>query len=261
MASPGVRGSALLAIAAAAGLVISLVLIYVVERRAAVVTVPVVVTTQALPKGTLLEAEMVKVVPWPAHLKTFEAPSSTQGVLGRLTRIDLGLGEPLLDSKLRRRGERGDLNDQLGVGERALSVRVNDIVGVPVESVLGHYVDLLLTLPEAQAAASGLPIVERVRVLAVSDTGSPERPQPIRVLTLAVSPEQAAAIERARSNGTLTALLRSQRDSATPSSIPVTAGATQDAPSPRPATGGRHGGTNGTAAPVELIFGTDTVRQ
>lgn len=212
MALPRARGAALLAIAALVGLLVSLVLIYTVERRAAVTTVPVLVVTKSVAKGTALEASMVEVVQWPAHLKNFDALKTPEKAVGRLARIDLYAGEPLLEPKLRPRGERGDLNDQLGVGERALSVRVNDIVGVPVESILGQTVDLLLTQPAGETAASSLPVAERVRVLAVNDTGSADRPQPIRMLTLAVTPEQAAAIERARSKGALTTLVRNPRD-------------------------------------------------
>ena len=122
MALPRVRGAALLAIAALVGLIVSLVLIYTVERLAAVTTVPVLVVTKSVAKGTTLQANMVEVVQWPAHLKSLEALKAPEAALGRLTRVDLYDGEPLLDGKLRRRGERGDLNDQLGVGERALSV-------------------------------------------------------------------------------------------------------------------------------------------
>ncbi|NDE01001.1 MAG: Flp pilus assembly protein CpaB [Gammaproteobacteria bacterium] len=214
MAFPRVRREALLAIAALAGLLISLVLIYTVERRAAVTTVPVLVVTKSVAKGTTLEASMVEVKQWPAH--------------GRLARIDLFAGEPLLNAKLRQRGERGDLNDQLGVGERALSIRVNDIVGVPVDSILGQHVDLLLTQRVGDAAASSLPVAERVRVLAVNNTGSADRPQPIRMLTLAVTPAQATAIEESRSTGTLTALVRNPRDrrmTTAPAAAPSTSSA------------------------------------
>ena len=53
MALPRVRREALLAIAALAGLIVSLVLIYTVERRAAVTTVPVLVVTKSVVKGTV----------------------------------------------------------------------------------------------------------------------------------------------------------------------------------------------------------------
>ena len=228
MAFPRVRREALLAIAALAGLLISLVLIYTVERRAAVTTVPVLVVTKSVAKGTTLGASMVEVKQWPAHLKDFDALQTPAAAVGRLARIDLFAGEPLLNAKLRQRGERGDLNDQLGVGERALSVRVNDIVGVPLDSILGQYVDLLLTQRVGDSAASSRAIAESVRVLSVNSTGSADRPQPIRMLTLAVTPAQATAIEESRSTGTLTALVRNPRDrrmTTAPAAAPSTSSA------------------------------------
>lgn len=252
MPLPRVRGAALLAIAALVGLLVSLVLIYTVERRAAVTTVPVLVVTKSVAKGTTLEAGMLEVVQWPAHLKGFQALKAPETAVGRLARVDLYAGEPLLDAKLRQRGERGDLNDQLGVGERALSVRVNDILGIPVEDILGQTVDLLLTRRTGDAAASSLSVAERVRVLAVNNTGSADRPQPIRMLTLAVTPEQATAIERARSEGTLTVLVRNPRDEKL--SPPVVAPSrveTAPVSSPRPIAI--------QEAPVELIVGSETV--
>jgi pilus assembly protein CpaB len=255
MALPRVRGAALLAIAALVGLLVSLVLIYTVERRAAVTTVPVLVATKSVAKGTVLEVGMVEVVQWPAHLKGFNALKTPDKAVGRLARIDLYAGEPLLDAKLRQRGERGDLNDQLGVGERALSVRVNDIVGVPVESILGQTVDLLLTQTGGEAGASSVPVAERVRVLAVNDTGSANRPQPIRMLTLAVTPEQAAAIERARSKGALTVLVRNPRD------LQLSARAMTPLPpqesAPAPAAPNRSRAAQEPA--VELIVGSEKV--
>jgi pilus assembly protein CpaB len=172
----------------------------------------VLVVTKSVVKGTPVEASMVEVKQWPAHLEDFDALQTPATAVGRLARVDLFAGEPLLNAKLRPRGERGDLNDQLGVGERALSVRVNDIVGVPVDSILGQYVDLLLTQRVGDSAASSRAIAESVRVLSVNSTGSADRPQPIRMLTLAVTPAQATAIEESRSTGTLTALVRNSRD-------------------------------------------------
>ena len=212
MAFPRVRGAALLAISALVGLVVTLAVFYVVERRAAVSTVPVLVAARPIAKGATLEPAMVRLVEWPAHLKGFEAETSVSAVSGRLARVDLYAGEPVLSGKLRQRGERGDLNDQLAAGERAMSVRVNDIVGVPAANFVDHHVDLLLTSPGTDATGHSQLVAERVRVLAVNDTGTTERPQPIRTLTVAVALEQAKAIDDARNLGTLTALLRNPRD-------------------------------------------------
>ncbi len=212
MAFPRFRGAAMLAISALVGFVVSLVFFYAAERRAAVRTVPVVVAAKPISKGTALEPAMLRVVDWPSHLRTFDAASTVPAAAGRLARADFVAGEPILEAKLRRRGERGDLDDLLAKGERAMSVKVNDIIGVPAENFIDHHVDLLLTERAAEGGAGSQLVAERVRVLAVNDTGTADRPQPIRTLTLAVALNQAQAIDDARNLGTLTALLRNPRD-------------------------------------------------
>ena len=109
MAFPRFRGAAMLAISALVGFVVSLVFFYAAERRAAVRTVPVVVAAKPISKGAALEPAMLRVVDWPSHLRTFDAASTVQAAAGRLARADFVTGEPILEAKLRRRGERGAL--------------------------------------------------------------------------------------------------------------------------------------------------------
>lgn len=143
--------------------------------------------TKSVGKGTPLDASMFELKPWPSHLMDFDAIQNEKEAIGRLPKMDLVAGEPLLSAKLRQRGERGDLEDQLGQGEAALTVRVTDIVGVPVSSILGLYVDLVLTRRDGAESLLSLPIVDGIRVLAVNDVGTADRPVPIKMLTLAVT--------------------------------------------------------------------------
>lgn len=66
-----VRRYTILAISALIGLLIALGLLYLVNRAAAVDTVPVVVATRAITTGTTLDESMLTVQQWPAHLKPF----------------------------------------------------------------------------------------------------------------------------------------------------------------------------------------------
>ena len=256
----------MLAISALVGLAVSLALFYVVERQAAITTTPVVVAAAPIRKGAPLEPQMLRVVEWPVHLKPFSAESSVQAIVGRLVRHDLVAGEPVLEAKLRDRGERGDLDDLLAGGERAMSVRVSDIVGVPADSLLDQHVDLLLTGRPGDSPLGSQVVAERVRVLAVNDTGSAERPQPIRTLTLAVALAQAKAIDEARNAGVLTALLRNPRDSGTrveaggsgPAAPPgpQAARAAEAAVRKPPLSGRRTPPAEGDSDDVEILLGT-----
>lgn len=206
------RHPAFLAIAAAGGLLLSLVLLFWVNRIAAVQTVPVAVVTQDVPAGVPLSATMIKIVDWPDHLKEFDAIATAKEGVGRVTREALFTGEPVLSAKLWAPGEQGTIEQRLQTGERALSVDVNEMVGVDPETLPGNYVDLIATPKGDATSCSTAPVAERLRVLAVDREADLQRSRGIRQLTLAVTPEQARAIDFERTKGSLTALLRNAAD-------------------------------------------------
>lgn len=205
----------MLAIAALVGLIVSLSLLFIVQRAAAVATERVLVAKQDIAAGDAITHEMIELVEWPAHLKDFSALSQIDAAVGRITRTPIVAGEPILPSKLWREGESGTLEDRLTVGERALSVRVNEMIGVDADSLIGKHIDLIVTRRQGDTSSLTLPVAERLRVLAVNRSSDARRPQPVQTLTLGVTVDQAKAIETARADGTLTALLRSARDLAT----------------------------------------------
>lgn len=207
-----VRRHTVLAISALIGLLIALGLLYVVNRAAAVDTVPVVVATRAITTGTTLDESMLTVQQWPAHLKPFVAASNIDSVIGQLTREDLESGEPLLPGKLFLAGESGSLSDRLTRGERGLSIVVNEMVGVDPKTLVGSFVDVLVTIRQENDVTISRPVAERLRVLAVNQSLDPRKPQPVKQLTLGVTLEQATAIEAARLQGDLSALLRNRGD-------------------------------------------------
>lgn len=225
-----VRRHTVLAVSAVIGLVVGLSLLYAVRRASAVNTLPVVTAIEPISAGTTLDASMLSVQPWPAHLKPFVAASSIDDVIGKVTREDLVTGEPVLPGKLFRAGESGSLSDRLTRGERGLSIAVNEMVGVDAKALVGAFVDVLVTLRQDDGSAVSRPVAERLRVLAVNQSADPRRPQAVKQLTVGVSLEQATAIEAARLQGPLSALLRHAQDldqrprpSVTPAPIATTA--------------------------------------
>ena len=140
-----VRRYTILAISALIGLLIALGLLYLVNRAAAVDTVPVVVATRAITTGTTLDESMLTVQQWPAHLKPFVAASNIDSVIGQLTREDLESGEPLLPGKLFLAGESGSLSDRLTRGDRGLSIVVNEMVGVDPKTLVVTELEIFVT--------------------------------------------------------------------------------------------------------------------
>lgn len=246
-----VRHPASLAAAALVGLLVSLALLFIVSRSAAVKTTPVLVAAQDVPAGVALTKEMLKVVDWPAHLKGFSAIASPKEAVGRVTHVALISGEPVMSAKLWAAGERGYIEDRLVSGERALSVSVNEMIGIDPATLPGNFIDLIITPRGEAATAASSPVAERLRVLAVNRSADPARPQPIRQLTLAVTPEQARSIESARAQGTLTALLRNAQD--------VLCTAPSVAQFPENTRPQAKSATRAAQRPIEIILGAEKV--
>jgi pilus assembly protein CpaB len=185
-----------------------------VHQKSKMDLVTVVVATQDIQAGTKLTAEMLKKTEWPKSA-IFKDPISTfDEIVDRVVNITVLQGEPLLKSKLAPPGEKGGLSAQLQNGKRAVAVKVNEIVGVAGFALPGNFVDVMVNTQDAQNNLVSKIVLERIQVLAVAqDLSSTEyKPKVVNAVTLEVTPGQAEAIDLARSIGTLSLVLRNQRD-------------------------------------------------
>jgi pilus assembly protein CpaB len=123
----------------------------------------------------------------------------------------------VLESKLAPVGTKGGLSAVIDKGDRAITVRVNDVVGVAGFALPGNYVDVIVNTQEPgkgeQASISKI-VLEKILVLAVAQQVSRDDTQPkvVNAVTLQVSPDQAEKLDLARSVGTLSLVLRNQVD-------------------------------------------------
>ena len=184
------------------------------KQQAAIDVVTVVVATQDIPAGTKLTPAMVKKTEWPKAAVFKDPLSSLEETVDRVVNITVLQGEPLLKSKLAPLGEKGGLSAQLQNGKRAVAVKVNEIVGVAGFALPGNFVDVMVNTQDGQSNLISKIVLERIQVLAVAqDLSSTEyKPKVVNAVTLEVTPAQAEAIDLARSIGTLSLVLRNQRD-------------------------------------------------
>jgi pilus assembly protein CpaB len=186
----------------------------------------VVVAANDINLGQRLTPEFVKLVDWPAGSIPAGAFTDPQKLDGRVLKTSAQRGEPLLDSKLAPIGTLGGLSAVIGEGKRAITVRVNDVIGVAGFALPGNYVDIIVNT-QKDATASTTPgeaqdrniskiVLEKILVLAVAQEVSRDdtKPRVVNAVTLEVSPEQAEKIDLARSVGTLSLVLRNQVDNA-----------------------------------------------
>ena len=130
-----------------------------------------------------------------------------------------------------RRGTRGGFSAVAAGGKRAITVRVNDVIGVAGFALPGNYVDILVnTTDDTRGGKSNTDqtisktVLERILVLAVAQEAARDetKPRVVNAVTLEVTPEQAEKIDLARSVGSLSLVLRNQVDSAPTETIGIT---------------------------------------
>ncbi len=184
---------------------------------ATVVTVPVVVAGVDVPVGSFLVDRQVSSVDWPKRYVPDGAFSDEKQLDKRVTRRPLAAGEVILESSLLPQGSEAGLVSVISDAKRAVSVKVDSVIGVAGFVTPGSHVDVLATLRRIDT--NGLPyskvILQDVRVLAVDQrmekTGDGE-PEVVSVVTLEVEPKTAEKLIYSAHEGRLQLALRNPGD-------------------------------------------------
>ncbi|MEN9315873.1 MAG: hypothetical protein RIS35_2266 [Pseudomonadota bacterium] len=175
----------------------------------------VVVVAADVNIGQPLTANLLDRVSWSAPTLPKGAFTDPKQLEGRVVIVDLGRGEPVLESKLAPIGAKGGLSAVIPEGKRAISVRVNEVVGVAGFTLPGNYVDVMINMDDdARQQRVSKIVLERIMVLAVAQQANRDdtAPKVVNAVTLAVTPEEAEKIDLARSVGNLSLVLRNQVD-------------------------------------------------
>lgn len=194
----------------------------------------IVVASGDISRGQRISPDMLRLVEWPAATVPKDAFTDTLKLGERVLKANVLKGEPLTEAKLAPAGTLGGLSALISEGKRAITVRVNDVIGVAGFALPGNYVDVIVHTERdpdehAKTGRNGLHIskivLERILVLAVAqEVGRDEtKPKVVNAVTLEVTPEQAEALDLARGVGSLSLALRNQVDPGSPQ----TAGATK----------------------------------
>lgn len=184
------------------------------EQQATANTFQVIVVERDLTMGTRLQPDMLQTLDWPKAAAIQGPLTALDQAVGRVIRTPMLRGEPLLHSKLAPIGEKGGLSSVLAPGQRAVTVKVNEIMGVAGFALPGNYVDVMVNTADSKDQPVSKIVIERIQVLAVAqDVSTNEsKPRVVNAVTLQVSPQQAEQIDLARSVGSLSLVLRSHSD-------------------------------------------------
>jgi pilus assembly protein CpaB len=120
-----------------------------IPARAAEARQSVVVATRPMIIGTQLTTKDVKVIEWPADSPIAGAIPDVQTVISRGLLTAVLANEPITSNKLAAANVGGGLSPAIPQGMRAMSVRVNDVIGVAGFVVPGTRVDVVVTIRRA----------------------------------------------------------------------------------------------------------------
>lgn len=175
----------------------------------------VLVATRDLELGQAITPAMLQVIAWPSGTLPTGSFSDPKKLEGRVVRSSVFKGEPILTPKLAPEGTKAGLDSVIKDGRRAITVKVNEVVGVAGFLAPGSYVDLLVNIKDDRENPMSKIVLERIMVLAVaqeSNRGDETKPKVVNAVTLEVTPVEAEKIDLARNIGTLSLMLRNQVD-------------------------------------------------
>jgi len=216
-----------LAFAVFAGLMLSIFVYH--EFRLASAPAPVVVMKQIvvaagpLPLGTRLTSKDLRVIPWPSSAPLANMFTREQDCENRALITSVAENEPILETKLAPVAAGAGLSATIPEGMRALSIAVNEVVAVAGFVTPGAMVDVITTGATANSGNITRTVLENVRVLAANQRIESQNGKPagVTVITLLVTPADAATLVMASSSGKIQLALRNTIDSQTMDVPPV----------------------------------------
>lgn len=187
----------------------------------------IVVAKVDIQPGTKVIAEQLTTVQYAPEAMpngTFESPDK---LIGRVTVVQINAREPITDFKLAPEGSAGGLSAVLPEGYRAMTVKVDDVVGVSGFLLPGALVDVVVVINPAEMNGQQNPIskivLQNIKVLAngqnIDRPKSDREAESVKAVTLQVTPEQAEKLALASTEGKLQLVMRNtvdQGDEVTP---------------------------------------------
>jgi pilus assembly protein CpaB len=242
---------------------------YVQGIPAKTVSVPtkkVVVAGVDLNVGDEISQDNVRLVDWPANAAPANVISDPNEVIGRGLVLPMVQNEPFLELKMAPKDAGAGLPPAIPPGLRAVSVKVNEVIGVAGYVLPGTYVDVVATVSPTMNATdmTSKVILTNVQVLAAGtkidrDTDK-NQPVPVTVVTMLVDPEQAERLTLASTEGKIQLALRNPLDKATPATRGVKPSALLGSPASTPRATARPGTVRAAAAVPTNQFTVEVIR-
>jgi|SRR5438477_730202 len=180
----------------------------------------VVVAANDLDVGAELTKDDLRIIDWPANAVPAGAFDDPKNVIGRGIVLPVIQNEPILPLKLAGSEAGGGLPPAIPPGLRAVSVRVNEVIGVAGYVLPGTRVDVVATVSPTgnNNDMTSKVVLTNVQVLAAGTKIDREtdknKPMPVSVVTLLVDPEESERLTLASTEGKIQLALRNPLDKA-----------------------------------------------
>ncbi|QDP02067.1 Flp pilus assembly protein CpaB [Thalassotalea sp. PS06] len=178
------------------------------ENQVAVVTVNV-----ELPTGTMLEDKYLSMRVIPKNMVPKGALTDKKQIKDMLVKQTLYAGDIVREQRLVKKGEGSSLASLIGKNKRAITLRVNDVVGVAGFLLPGNKVDVLNTFGQGGRPTTQV-VLSNVKILAIDQRASNDenKPQVVRAVTLELGLEQAETLLNSKKRGSIQLALRNPND-------------------------------------------------
>ncbi|MGF1842860.1 Flp pilus assembly protein CpaB [Vibrio clamense] len=175
---------------------------------------PVIIAAQEIPAGTVIEDQHLTTKlleeDWRSEYQYTEATE----LLGQVAATSIYSGEIVNTQRMSVGAEGSALASLIPETKRAVTIRVNDVIGVAGFLLPGNKVDILNTISYGKGSANTVTVLKDIKVLAVDQTARSKENKPIivRAVTLEVSPKEAEKLLTAKSKGEIQLTLRNPHE-------------------------------------------------
>jgi pilus assembly protein CpaB len=215
------RGAIFLIAAVVAGILAT----FAINRYVSIkTTVPVAATRQVIvaaadiSPGTAISGAAVKAVTWPQAVIPPKSATTMREVEGRVVKVPINQGNPILSSMLAPEGTAAGLSGILEDGKRALTVKVDEVAGVAGFLHPGDHVDVLMDMAmqnESKSEHFSKTILHDISILTTGqiwEQKGENKPVVVNTVTLELTPEQAEVLNLASNQGKIRLTLRNRNN-------------------------------------------------
>ncbi|MGI1896459.1 Flp pilus assembly protein CpaB [Vibrio campbellii] len=176
---------------------------------------PVLVAAMELEPGTILEEKHLTTKLMEVDWIEESTLRVSEQALGRIVANTIYSGEMVNPNRLALPGEGATLAALIPENKRAITIRVNDVIGVAGFLLPGNKVDILNTISSGKGkSASTKTVLKNIKVLAVDQTAktNDNKPVIVRAVTLEVTPKEAEKLLSENSKGKIQLALRNPHE-------------------------------------------------